>query len=78
MNESGLTMSARCEITRKYGARYAKASKKAKGEVLDEVIALGLVARQRASTNPGRESTTSPSARQNTGTDASTLVHVFL
>ncbi len=40
MNESGLTMSAKYEITRKYAAQYAKASKKTKGELLDKIIAV--------------------------------------
>ncbi len=35
-----LTMSASYEITGKYAAQYAKASKKRRGEILDEVVSV--------------------------------------
>ncbi len=62
-------MSARYEITRKYAARYAKASKKAKGELLDEVIAVTGWSRDNARRRLTRAGKAPPPARGRTRGD---------
>ena len=40
MGDEGLSMQARFEVTKKYAAAYESASKKQKGIILDQVLAM--------------------------------------